>query len=130
MKKLILIALISMLPCIVFAQTGVNWKKFVSGVTLAASANYTITTSASYDSWSVFFKIGTTTSTTSTVKVQVSPDGVEWIDYANMSTATIASQTNIAFEDEYISQRWMRFVFTIQAGKSVPVDGWYVFKKD
>ena len=117
-----------MLPAIGMSQTGMNWKKFVSGATLAASANYTITTSGVYSSWSVFFKVGTATVTTSTVKVQVSPDGTNWIDYSGMPAVTIVSATPIAFEDAYVSSRWMRFVFTIAAGDIIPVDGWYVFK--
>jgi hypothetical protein len=129
MKKLIIIALIAMIPAIGMSQTGVVWSKFMVADTLTADTNVTISTSGIYSSWNVFFAIGTTTSTASTVKVQVSPDNSNWIDYANMITQTLVTNTNFSFEDDYVSFRYMRFVFDIEAGESVPINGWYTFKK-
>ena len=117
-----------LIPFMGFTQSGLNWKKFIVADTLTADSGYVLTTSGIYSSWNVTIVCGTTTSTTSTVKIQVSPNGTDWIDYANLSTTTIATDKVISFEDSYCPLRWMRVYFDIESATSVPIKGWYVFK--
>lgn len=119
-----------MLPAISMSQTMVEWKKFMVSDTLTSDTNVTISTSGIYNSWNAFFVVGTTTATTSSCKVQVSPNNQDWLDYANMDSVIVSSAQPFAFEDSYVALRWMRFKFTIQSGTSLPVSAWYVFKKN
>lgn len=118
-----------MLPMIGMSQSGMIWKKFMVADTLSADTTIAFPTSGTYTSWSVSIVVGSTTSTASTVKIQVSPNGVDYVDYADLQTATLTSGTMTAFEDSFASFRWMRLVFAIESGKSVPVNAWYIFKK-
>ena len=124
--KFLKIAILLLIPLFSMSQTS---KNFMVNDTLTADTTVTIPTSGVYSSWNVFFAIGTTSSTTSTVKVQASPDNSHWIDYPGLVTDTISSGENITFEKTYMPLLWMRFVFHIEAGQAVPVKGWYVFKK-
>lgn len=118
-----------MLPAICMSQTQIEWKNFMVNDTLTADTNVVITTSGVYSSWNVFFVFGTMSATVSTVKVQVSPDNTSWTDYVGIAPQTITSDGKISFEDAYVGLRWMRFVFDIESRGTVPVNGWYVFKK-
>ena len=128
MKKLLYIALVAMLPVISVAQRQVEWKNFMVSDTLTADTNVVIPTSGIYSSWNAFFVVGTTTATTTSCKVQVSPNNQHWLDYPDMDSVVVTSGQSFAFEDTYVSLRWMRFQFKIQAGTSLPISAWYVFK--
>ncbi|MCK9220207.1 MAG: hypothetical protein M0P47_09185 [Bacteroidales bacterium] len=127
MKKLIILAIIAIIPLIGMSQ-GISWKRVLDAKTITQDTTILLTTSGVYSSWSITILCGTTTSTTSTVKVQVSPDNSSWIDYANLSSATLVSDGVKAFEDDRCSFRYMRLNFTIEAGQTLPATVWYVFK--
>jgi hypothetical protein len=127
MKKLIFAILFTVISTAVMSQS-INWKKFIDDYTLTSDTSWVITTSGVYSSWNITIVCGTHTSTTTTVSIEVSPDGVNWVDYADLAEATLTTGGIVAFEDAYVASRWMRVTFDVEDGESVPVTGWYIFK--
>jgi hypothetical protein len=101
----------------------------VSG-TMTETTSYDIEVSGNDYTWAITATWGaTSTLTTSTVGVKVSPDQSTWIDYATPGTMT-STATVTQIKGDYLPSKYVRLQWTITAGDSLyQPKAWYEFKR-
>ena len=130
MKKLTLILIALMFTISGFSQ-GLNYhySKFVTADTITADTGYIIKTSADY-TWLLQTTYASTTTSTSTVSVQVSGNnGVDWLTISGYSADSLNAVTGTSgFQGDYTPGSHMRLFFDIGSGDQVIVNAWYNLK--
>ena len=132
MKKILILAfLIASLSG--FSQISGKYEAYqfvsVSG-TMTETTTYQIEVSGNDYVWAITAAWGaTSTLTTSTVGLKVSPDAVNWIDYATPGTLTTTT-TAVQFKGDYLPEKYLRLYWTVTSGDSIyQPKAWYEFKR-
>ena len=135
MKKIAIMILICLLAVAGVAQSNVAFKKFVSGATVTTDTTFDVQTSALLNNyiWQVWAGwTGAVLAGTPYVKIQVSPDYSNWLDYPKMdSVAVSAASQNVAFEDHILPANYIRIAVTgITSGDTLKAfNVWYTLKR-
>ena len=132
MKKIILLAFL-MASFAGFSQISGKYEasQFVSlSGTMTETTTYDIEVSGSDYVWAITAAWGSTsTLTTSTVGLKVSPDQTNWIDYATPRTLTTTT-TVVQIKGDYLPSKYLRLNWTVTSGDSIyQPKAWYEFKR-
>jgi hypothetical protein len=131
MKKSLIILML--FPLLAIGQISGKYEAYqfvsVSG-TMTETTTYEIEVSGNDYVWAITAAWGaTSTLTTSTVGLKVSPDRVNWIDYATPGTLTTTT-TATQIKGDYLPQKYMRLDWTVTSGDSIyQPKAWYEFKR-
>jgi len=131
MRKLILIAAIFLTTIAAQAQGGRNYHyyKFVVADTIIADTGYQVEMSADY-SWLLFGTAASTTTSTSTVTLQVSGnDGGNWLSVSGYTADTLNAVAKVwGFQGDYSPGGKYRLYFDVASGETIIVNAWYNLK--
>lgn len=133
MKKII--AIIALIAVTMTAGAQISGKyaadQFVNSTdTIFTSQSWPIEIGGENFSWGITTTwADSTVATTSTVKLQTSPDGSLWMDYAT-TPDSIASVTYSKYAGTDITAKWMKLVLTVTSGDTIyGFKAWYEFKR-
>ena len=134
MKKSILAVAFIIASMLCFGQSNVMSKKLVDGVTIFSDTNIWVSSSAFTNNygWQLWIKYDSSNITaTPSIKVQVSPDAVQWLPYALMDTITLVDSVgSAAFEDVSLLSNYMRLHFDLGTGDTIrQLVVWYTLKR-
>jgi hypothetical protein len=127
MKNLFLFFLL--IPVGLFAQN-MQTKKFVTDMTRTADTSIVFKVSDNYQ-WQIFVTWASNDGTTSTIHIEQSINGTNYVDYGGLPVTTVTGTTgSVGYEDSFVTGTYLRVVFTIQSGKTVKFNAWYNLKKN
>ena len=133
-RLLVFLSVICLFVASVQAQTNVASKKFLTSGTVRSDTSFTIQSSDLLDNytWQLWVNhTGSTLAGTPYVKLQVSPDGTNWLNYPDLDSVAVSAVTgNIAFEDAILPSNRIRVYFNMTAGDTLKaVNIWYTLKR-
>ena len=130
MKKLMLILIALMFTISGFSQ-GLNYhySNFVVADTITSDTGYQVVMSADY-SWLLFGTTASTTTSTSTVTLQVSGNnGTDWLSLSGYSADTLNAVADVwGFQGDYSPGGKYRLYFDVASGETLIVNAWYNLK--
>lgn len=135
MKKIVFILIFTVFTSIGFSQSNVMTKKYVDEVTeRIADTSFQISTSVFRNNYA--FQIWTNHDSsvitgTPSIVLEVSPDGVDWLPYADMDSITISDTVgSYAFEDIYLPSNYMRLRYNLTTNDTIrKINVWYTLKR-
>jgi hypothetical protein len=132
MKK-IFILLFVIFPILCFSQITGKYQAYQYiplSDTVVASAAYPIEIGGDNYSWILSAAwADTSVLTTSTIRPQISPDGVKWMDYEACDTMRLSSYS--FYLDNKLLSKWIRLSVSVTSGDTIyNFKGWYEFKNN
>ena len=135
MKKILFVSILVIVSGIGFSQTNVSSTQIAEDLVIISDTAINVQSASEFRNnytWQIWANwTGATLAGVPYIKIQVSIDGTEWLDYPNLDSIAITKTTqNKAFEDFILPSNYMRLYINMTSGDRLAAfNCWKTFKR-
>jgi len=135
MKKVVFFLIFVLTATFGFGQSNVSYKQIGTDLNVCADTAINVQTASAFRNnytWQIWADwTSATLAGTPYLKIQVSHDGTDWLDYPNLDSVAVSAVTQQrAFEDFILPANYMRLYINMTAGDTLKAFNCYkTFKR-